>query len=550
MPFPKITGPVATDLATYGGDYVNMLSDLFGGVDVQAQSVGGAAVGQVLIGTPWKHKQLTFYIQSGDVPAKNVQIKGPATINVDKVLNIPTMAVGNDLDTILSQNAIQAIIGKTIDLSVNVISDTGASAGDMLRFDGVEYSRKAKGTALQYLRMNSGATDIEWASFSGSLPANISYKDAIETFTAKKTLALDDNDSILIVQRDGGTTINSRAGIRFDLRDSAGTLIPGAGYIFFQDLDNTIGSTDFGFKLFNRRAGSSTELFKINELGKLSMGANLRLELDDTGLTATRLFAFPDLAGKVMTEAFTQIATNKTVDARLNTLPNVVKWGRVKKYGQINFAQQIPQGGGLLEGAHYYGTLVQLFIDATDKLNHRVGTSTTVANSIAGIIKHDTTAGMFRRDALPLATLRYQIATAEFPLASHNLYFGYSSAQQLPVGGTPLGSGDSGFLIGWRGGTDNNYMIFNNDGTGAAPAPTDTGIPIATGDVVRDMEIAMTLSDITATIRNSGMTVQGSPAVITTRIPATSTVLYFYAIVQATTTTQKTLTFRNLEVEQ
>lgn len=67
-------------------------------------------------------------------------------------------------DTLVAQATTDTLTNKTINASNNVITDSATAAGDLLKSNGTKFSRFARGTSLQVLRTNSGATDLEWAS--------------------------------------------------------------------------------------------------------------------------------------------------------------------------------------------------------------------------------------------------------------------------------------------------------------------------------------------------------------------------------------------------
>jgi hypothetical protein len=61
-------------------------------------------------------------------------------------------------------NANQTLTTKTINATNNTITDTSIALGDLFASNGTKFVRRPKGTGLQVLRTNSGATDIEWAT--------------------------------------------------------------------------------------------------------------------------------------------------------------------------------------------------------------------------------------------------------------------------------------------------------------------------------------------------------------------------------------------------
>lgn len=60
--------------------------------------------------------------------------------------------------------AIQTLTNKTVNTTDNSITATSQAVGDILANNGTKFIRKQRGTSLQILRTNSGATDIEWAA--------------------------------------------------------------------------------------------------------------------------------------------------------------------------------------------------------------------------------------------------------------------------------------------------------------------------------------------------------------------------------------------------
>lgn len=58
----------------------------------------------------------------------------------------------------------QTLTNKTYNTTDNSLTATSQATGDILANNGSKFIRKARGTSLQVLRVNSGGTDIEWAS--------------------------------------------------------------------------------------------------------------------------------------------------------------------------------------------------------------------------------------------------------------------------------------------------------------------------------------------------------------------------------------------------
>lgn len=129
-----------------------------------------------------------------------------------------------------------------------------------------------------------------------------------------------------------------------------------------------------------------------------------------------------------------------------------------------------------------------------------------------------------------LTTTFGQNAYVSFKLRLDNtagvrLYVGWTSLQTLPASNTPLGTADSGVIIGF-GSASTNYTVYNNDGSAAAVTNN-----FASG-------IAKDASWHTFTIDATGNNVvicrlDGTNDVtLGDRIPANTTTLYFNCVVQ------------------
>jgi hypothetical protein len=66
-------------------------------------------------------------------------------------------------------SATASFTNKTFDVAGtgNKLTSTSIALGDLLKGDGTDFKRFARGSSLQQLRVNSGGTDLEWATISG-----------------------------------------------------------------------------------------------------------------------------------------------------------------------------------------------------------------------------------------------------------------------------------------------------------------------------------------------------------------------------------------------
>ena len=105
------------------------------------------------------------------------------------------------------------------------------------------------------------------------------------------------------------------------------------------------------------------------------------------------------------------------------------------------------------------------------------------------------------------------------------LYLGFTTLQALPATNTPLGSSDSGVIIGF-GSSTANFTVYNNDGSAAAQT-ADFGTGIAKDAAWHTFEIDATGNNVVV-CRLDG----GNDVTLGSRIPANTTTVYFNCVVQ------------------
>jgi len=95
---------------------------------------------------------------------KNTSITGDLSwtpTSSNKTLTLPDAT-----DTIVARATTDTLTNKTISASSNTITDTSQATGDLFKNNGSKFVRFARGSSLQYLRVNAGGTDLEWATLS------------------------------------------------------------------------------------------------------------------------------------------------------------------------------------------------------------------------------------------------------------------------------------------------------------------------------------------------------------------------------------------------
>lgn len=80
--------------------------------------------------------------------------------------NLQDAVTGSDIAT---TSTAQTVTTKTISADDNTITCASGAAGDLLVHNGTKFVRLAKGSANQVLRVNAGATALEWAAPSGGV---------------------------------------------------------------------------------------------------------------------------------------------------------------------------------------------------------------------------------------------------------------------------------------------------------------------------------------------------------------------------------------------
>ena len=85
-----------------------------------------------------------------------------AAIGADRSITLPLLT---NNDVAVTEAFTQTLTNKTINVDANTVKHSSTNnAGDLIKSNGTQYTRFARGTALQIVRMNSGGTDAEWAT--------------------------------------------------------------------------------------------------------------------------------------------------------------------------------------------------------------------------------------------------------------------------------------------------------------------------------------------------------------------------------------------------
>jgi hypothetical protein len=272
-------------------------------------------------------------------------------------------------------------------------------------------------------------------------------------------------------------------------------------------------------------------------LSPATIGTNLILS--QAGLSQISTFVFPNVAADTLVSLLAnQTLTNKTMDALNNSFFELYQSPIYMRTGGMEPNATTPFLDGALN-AHTNGGTITSVWDTTEGLC-TLFTNTAVSAAVAGIVSPTTGVGIARNAFYTSVKTRAKVSQ----ITNGNYYFGFTSLNSTVglASATPLGSADSGVIIGWRS-TDTNFQIFSNDGTGAmvvtpvaGPIPKDTAFhtlnimwPGGGGNVI--------------------VTIDTTSTTLTTRIPATTTNQFFSQVCSNSTTTATSPQIKGLFIE-
>jgi hypothetical protein len=305
---------------------------------------------------------------------------------------------------------------------------------------------------------------------------------------------------------------------------------------------NTAGAETGVMRLVTRIAGTAATRAKIEADGSFSCGgANARINLIETGLTAGRVYTFPDSNQLVTGTTAAQTLTNKTMDARSNTVPNIAVNPIDKRWGCFQpstgtTATSIGQLDGLL-GQHVAtgaGTNTVTFDTTEGMICNFVATAT--ANLNIGLVAANATNPTCRRLFGCKMSARVKIDST----TSARMYVGFAAAA-LAISDTPIASGVDGVLVGFTSAAT-NFEIYSNDNSGTMTTTAITG-PIAKNSNWHTIEINWTASG------NVDVVFDGVTQTLSANIPLTTTNLFFNCVGQTTTTTARTFSIHSVWIE-
>lgn len=112
-------------------------------------------------------------------------------------------------DNLVTEAFTQTVTNKTINATNNTVTDTSTATGDLMVSNGTKFIRRAKGTGLQILRTNSGATDLEWATLDNERigKSTASGNGATTTFNIAHGIGANPTYAIVSVAQSGTSNL-------------------------------------------------------------------------------------------------------------------------------------------------------------------------------------------------------------------------------------------------------------------------------------------------------------------------------------------------------
>ena len=206
----------------------------------------------------------------------------------------------------------------TINATTNTVTDTSTANGDLLVSNGTKFVRMARGTSNQVLRTNTAGTGLEYATVSAGGGGDVYLANA-NTFTNVQKINVDNGTQMTFYRP--VNTGGFGAGFSYDFNNSSGTEVNyGQQYVSLES--NTAGAHRGDFNVQLAVAASLGIRFRVYTAGNggLIFGNNGRIQVDESGLTAARVYTLPDATLQLDGISNTATLTNKTVNTTDNTI--------------------------------------------------------------------------------------------------------------------------------------------------------------------------------------------------------------------------------------
>jgi hypothetical protein len=292
-----------------------------------------------------------------------------SAIGANRTITIPLLT-GND--NLVTEAHTQTFTNKTISAANNSIVDSVVTAGAILKSNGTKYIGLPRGTANQILTVNAGGTDIVWSTPAGggnvSTGSSNTYGDFDQIFRSARvivrnpantfgynftasaiaadrtvTIPLLTAGDTLVMEAFAATitnkTINATNNTITDTSTAAGDILKSNGSKFIrfgrgtanQVLAVNAGGTDIAWTTAGSgnvsTSGANTygdfdQIFRSSRLKVTNPANTFNYSITGSAIAAARNLTLPLLTADdiVVTEAFAQTLSNKTINIDSNTL--------------------------------------------------------------------------------------------------------------------------------------------------------------------------------------------------------------------------------------
>jgi hypothetical protein len=288
--------------------------------------------------------------------------------------------------------------------------------------------------------------------------------------------------------------------------------------------------------------------FRNNRMFVRNPANTFSYQFTAAAIAANRVITLPLLTAgdTLVTEAFAQTLTTKTMSASSNTFSGLTQMPTIKRTGfhqpaAGNTATTIGASTGCLD--QHVGTGAgsnSNTFDTTEGVLMSYVSGATAGNNAGLITPTNGGVGIGRR----LFGLRMVARFSVTSTTNGRCFCGFTSATAPPNNAQPLAVADHGIGVGWNetGSGSTNWSIFHNDGATSATVDNVTG-PVAKDTAFHTIEINWAASG------NPNVIFDGTSQSVSTDLPATTANLFFNCYAQASTTTAKTLLLKGIWIE-
>ncbi len=222
----------------------------------------------------------------------------------------------------------------------------------------------------EHVLIHNGTQFVNRALLAADLPASVPLLNTSNVFTAIQKIAVDNGQQLTFYRP--VNTAGFGAGFYYNFNTSTDAEAT-YGFQYIGVEDNTNGSHRGDFYVQLARAGSLGISLRVYTGGNggIIFGNNSRIQIDEGGLTAARVYTLPDSDQTLVGRTGTATLTNKTISGSSNTLSNIPDSALSANIPLKNTANTFTAANTLSTSANY------------PLITHR--TTNTAADEVGGI---------------------------------------------------------------------------------------------------------------------------------------------------------------------